>query len=435
MVSIPSWLGGKKKREFQGILPDGTIPARGFSRQGAVMVNDATALRHSAVWACLRLRADQMASFPVHIYRDVDGIPVEWKNKPPVFVTPGGSHWSWKQWLWASQHGLDATGNVVGLITEVNALGLPSRIDLQPARAVTIILPKGKTEPIYKIDNVEYAANKVWHERQFPVPGLPVGLSPIAHAALSIGEYLSEQEFALDWFGGGGVPKLSMRNSAKQLKPDEVITAKQWYRDVIQNGDPLVMGNDWEFKLLSGVDAGISWLEARKYGLADVCRFFGCPADLIDASAPGAGGMITYQTTPQRNLQFLIMNMRPAVEWRQAALSDGLLPTNRYMKFDTSVLLDLDPMTKSQLEHEQIINRTATPTEIRRLRGLPPFTQEQKNEFIELFGVPSVKQLAQKVAGQDRPDEHRRDDVRDTLEDWLYGATPRSPVPIGDDQA
>jgi phage portal protein BeeE len=368
----------------------------------------------------------------VHIYRDVDGLPVEFK-KPPIFVTPGGTHWKWKHWVWASQHGLDSSGNAVGIITERNALGLPSRIDLQPLRIVSIILPKGKTEPIYKIDNQEYSANQIWHERQFPVPGLPVGLSPIAHAALSIGEYLSEQQFALDWFGGGGVPKLSMRNKAKVLKPEEVMTAKQWYRDVIQNGDPLVMGNDWEFQLISGLNAGITWLEARKYGLADVCRFFGCPADLIDAMVMGGQGTITYQTTAQRNLQFLIMNMRPAVNWREDALSD-LLPINRYAKLDTSVLLDLDPMTKSQLEHETIINRTATPTEVRRSRGLPPFTQEQKDEFIELFGVPSVKQLSQKVAGQDRPEEQHRDMYRDTLEDWMYGATPRSPVPIGEER-
>lgn len=431
MAGLPRWLGGKK-REFQGVLPDGTIPPRGISRQGSAFVNEQTALRHSAVWACLRLRADQMASFPVHIYRDVDGLPVEFK-KPPIFVTPGGTHWKWKHWVWASQHGLDSSGNAVGIITERNALGLPSRIDLQPLRIVSIILPKGKTEPIYKIDNQEYSANQIWHERQFPVPGLPVGLSPIAHAALSIGEYLSEQQFALDWFGGGGVPKLSMRNKAKVLKPEEVMTAKQWYRDVIQNGDPLVMGNDWEFQLISGLNAGITWLEARKYGLADVCRFFGCPADLIDAMVMGGQGTITYQTTAQRNLQFLIMNMRPAVNWREDALSD-LLPINRYAKLDTSVLLDLDPMTKSQLEHETIINRTATPTEVRRSRGLPPFTQEQKDEFIELFGVPSVKQLSQKVAGQDRPEEQHRDMYRDTLEDWMYGATPRSPVPIGEER-
>lgn len=432
MASWPSWLGGKK-REFQGALPDGTIPPRNVSRQGSVLVNESTAMRHSAVWACLRLRADQMASFPVQIFRDVDGLPVEWKNKPPVFVTPGGTHWPWKHWIWASQHGLDSSGNVVGLITERNALGLPSRIDLQPLATVSIIQRKGETEPFYKIDGKDYTANQVWHERQFPVPGLPVGLSPIAHAALSIGEYLSEQQFALDWFGGGGVPKLSMRNKAKVLKQDEVITAKQWYRDVIQNGDPLVMGNDWEFELISGVNAGISWLEARKYGLADVCRFFGCPADLIDAMVMGGQGTITYQTTAQRNLQFLIMNMRPAVGWREQSLSDGLLPLNRYMKLDTSVLLDLDPLTKAELEHEMIINRTATPTEIRRGRGLPAFTPEQKQEFVDLFGAPTAYQQAQKIASQGRPDEHQRALVNDTLEDWLYGATPRSPVPIGEE--
>jgi HK97 family phage portal protein len=418
----PTWLGGK--REFQGITPAGQIPARTTTRAGSILVNQDSALRHSAVWACLRLRADLMSSFPCGVFRDVDGVPLSWP-KPPVLASPGGKRWSYRQWMWATQHDLDQSGNAIGLITEVNSLGLPARIDLMPIRACSVIQRKGMTEPIYKIDNHEYPASKVWHERQFPMAGLPVGLSPLTYAAWSIGEYLSEQQYGLDWFGGGAVPKARMRNKAKVLKPDEIAVAKQWYRDVISNGDLLVHGNDWEYDMIQGIDAGVAWIEARKFGLADVARFFGCPADLIDA-AVSAGGSITYQTTQQRNLQFLIMNMGPAVEWRQDALS-SLLPTPRYVKLNTNALLRMDPATQAAVLHQRITSRTLTPTEARALYDQPPLTADQEAEFLRLFGDPRATQSPQKVAGADAP-MLTRDNM---LDQWLAGNAPSSPAPMG----
>lgn len=463
----PTWLGGK--REFQGVTPAGQIPPRGGGRQGGVLVNEDTALRHSAVWACLRLRADLMASFPCGVYRDVEGVPVEWP-KPPILVAPGGKRWKYRHWMWATQHDLDSCGNAIGLITEVNALGLPARIDLQPIRSCTVIQRKGMIEPIYKIDGTEYPASKVWHERQFPVAGLPVGLSPLLYAAWSIGEYLSEQQYALDWFGGGAVPKARMKNKAKVLKPDEIVIAKQWYRDVVQNGDLLVHGNDWEYDMIQAEEAGMAWIEARKYGLADVSRFFGVPADLIDAAVSG-GGTITYQSTQQRNLQFLIMNMAPAVQWREEALSD-LMPTPRYVKLNTNALLRMDPQTQATVIHQRIEDKTLTPTEGRAFYDLPPLTLAQEAEFVRLSGsaekthAMKLAESTQKIylgvgtvltadeartilnedgAGLPVPgpfDETAKpappppaqgvaDAVTDTLNQWVSGNAPTSPAPIG----
>lgn len=64
------------------------LDARRGKRTGKVHVTGDTALRHSAVWACLRLRADLVSTMPVDVYRRVNGIQVE-VAKPPVLVTPG----------------------------------------------------------------------------------------------------------------------------------------------------------------------------------------------------------------------------------------------------------------------------------------------------------------------------------------------------------
>jgi phage portal protein BeeE len=65
------------------------IPSRLSVRRGNVTVNNETALRHSAVWACLRLRANMVSTMPVDLYRTVGGQQVE-MPKPAVLVNPGG---------------------------------------------------------------------------------------------------------------------------------------------------------------------------------------------------------------------------------------------------------------------------------------------------------------------------------------------------------
>jgi HK97 family phage portal protein len=186
-------------------------------------VTQETALRHSAVWACLRLRANLISTMPVDLYRKVDGIQVE-VPKPAVLVTPGGDEVEMPEWMYSSQFDLDRSGNSVGLITARDGLNLPARIELVPSSDVSVRMRKGKKT--YRIAGTSYEPNEVWHEKQYTVPGLPVGLSPVAYAAWAISEYLSIQQFAMDWFRNGAIPSAHLKNTAKTLSPEQADGAK-----------------------------------------------------------------------------------------------------------------------------------------------------------------------------------------------------------------
>lgn len=395
------------------------IPSRmGPSSRGLVAVTQDTALRHSAVWACLRIRADLISTIPLDVFRAVGDIDVE-VSKPPVLIDPGGKHWPFMHWMWASQFDLDRSGNVIGLITERNALGLPAKIELQPGPVVAY-QRKNMSEHRYRIGGQEYTPDQVWHERQFPVAGLPVGLNPIAYAAWTLSEQLSMQQFALDWFGGGvGVPKVHLKNTKKSLDAgpvnNEARRVKDRYMATVSNGDAFVTGNDWEIDFTEGQSAGMEYLEGRRFGLADVGRFFGCPVDLIDA-AISAPGSITYQSGLQRNLQFLIMNFGPAVFRRESALST-LLPRPRFVKLNTEALLRMDPETQAKVIESRIKNRTMTVTEGREKYNLPPLTTEQEDEFARLFGGPRTA-----PAEQPPPDQAARSA-------WWEQVSPLSAAP------
>ncbi|MGC9538510.1 phage portal protein [Streptomyces sp. UG1] len=369
-----------RRRDYPGQTADQLIPPRPQQPAGSAVVTNETALRHSAVWACLRLRANLISTMPVDVYRKVGGIQVE-VPKPPVLVTPGGGEVEMPEWMYSSQFDLDRAGNAVGLITARDGLGLPARIELQPTSEVTVRMRKGKLT--YKIAGTVYEPHEVWHEKQYTVSGLHVGLSPVAYAAWSIGEYLSIQQFALDWFSNGAVPSAHLKNTAKTITPDKADEAKQRFKAAVANRDLFVTGLDWDYNMIQAEQAGADWIAAKNFGIGDIARFFDCPSDLIDAAVSGSS--ITYANMTQRNLQFLVMSLGPAVKRREDALS-RLTSRPRFVKLNTDALLRMDPHTRAQVIKTRIDSRTLAPSEARALDDLPPFTDAQLAEFDRLFG-------------------------------------------------
>ncbi|MFF0295557.1 phage portal protein [Kitasatospora sp. NPDC004614] len=369
------------RRGISGPPADQLLAGRTGARTSGVAVTNATALRHSAVWACLRLRSNLISTMPVDLYRRVGGIQVE-VPKPPVLVNPGGDQVDMQEWLYSSQFDLDRGGNCFGLITARDGLGFPARIDLVPLDQVTV---KGSGGQItkYKICGTDYEPSEVWHERQYTVSGMPLGLSPVAHAAWSITEYLSIQQFALDWFGAGGMPAAMLRNTAKTLDPKQAAEVKNRFKAATAGRDLFVTGMDWEYKMIQAEQAGSNWLEAKGYGITDIARFFDVPSDLIDAAAMGAS--MTYANISQRNLQFLIMNLGPAVVRRENALS-RLSSRPRFVKFNTDALLRMDAAGRISTLGQAVNARLLAPSEARELEDRPPFTESQLAEFDRLFG-------------------------------------------------
>lgn len=363
------------------------LPARMSTKPGIPLVSSDTAMRHSAVWACLRLRANLISTLPVDVFRKVNGIQVA----QPTVVSPGGDSIDIEEWLYSSQVDLDRAGNSMGLITERWHVGnLPSRIDLVPISEVSVVpnrdnLTSRTGQPMpyrYRIAGTLYDPADVWHERQYTVPGLPVGLSPIAYAAWSIGEYLSIVDFALDWFGAGGTPGGHLKNLAKTISPDDAATIKERFKASNHAGDVFVSGSDWEYNVVQSQEAGNAFLEAKKYSVGDIARFMDCPGDLIDAAAQS--GNITYANVTQRNLQFLIMHLGPAVVRREKALSK-MYPKPSFVKLNTNALLRMDPVTQAQVFTQRMNQRSITMDEIRAYYDDQPLTDDQVYQLLTFF--------------------------------------------------
>jgi HK97 family phage portal protein len=340
------------------------------------------AMRSSAVWACLRLRADLISTSPVDCYRTVDRRAFELPT-PPVLVNPGGSKVDITEWLYSTQVDLDRFGNCFGLITSRDGLGFPSRIDLLAGETMTVKTTDGVITE-FRSGAKSYDPSQIWHEKQYTVAGLPIGLSPIAAAAMSLRTYLSAQEFAAEWFGGGAVPSSHLKNTAKTLNPDEATKVKDRFNASVRTGDVFVTGNDWEYEMLGAKASESSFLESMRFGVPDICRYLGVPADMIDGGE--TGGSITYANVTQRNLQLLIMNLGPAVTRREKALT-LLLPKPRFVKLNTdAVVLRMDPKSRADMNAILLSSKQRSPSEVREKDDLPPFTPDQIAEIQALAG-------------------------------------------------
>jgi HK97 family phage portal protein len=378
MGYIFSARGSPGRRSWGISYPTDLIPRRSTTT-GHPYISADTAMNNSAVWAALRLRADLMSTLPIDGFRkvNIDGESIQLEaGLTPFMNSPG-----FMEWRYSSQIELDRSGNSIGVILEKNSQGgFPTAIQLYPSSSCSLQYKSGVLVK-YRIDGNLYNPEDIWHEKQFTVSGLDLGLSPVAHAAWVLGQYVSIQQFATDWFIGGATPRARLRNTAKKLNQTEALKVKESWRASRAADEPFVHGNDWEYELIQAQQASSDWMEAQNYSYVDLARFFGVPADLIDAAVSGQS--VTYANITQRNLQFLIMHLGPAITRRELAFSQ-LLPKPRFIKFNTDALLRMDPLTRAQMIRTQIESRTLAPSEARLLDNRTDFTQSQIEEFDKL---------------------------------------------------
>jgi HK97 family phage portal protein len=355
---------------------------------GSASVTNDTAMRSSAVWAALRLRANLISTLPVDSFKERPGEIRTTVSNPNVTFINAGREIPWHEFLYATQMDLDRSGNAFGVITQKNALGLATRIELVNLADVSLS-PRytGGTvldpELVWRVGGVEYDYEDLWHERQYVVAGMPMGLNAISYAAYSIGSYLSAQEFSIKWFGADALPAAVLQNEEETVSPQVAEKARQKYEASMKPGGVFVTGRDWTLKPMNAAENSNRYIETMQYGIPDIARFLDVPADMIDGATSGSS--VTYANVTQRFLQLLVVHLGPSITRRELALSD-LHPKPRFIKLNRKALLAMDPMAQAQLLGLEITNRYTTPNEARATMDKPPLSAADKAEFSDLFG-------------------------------------------------
>lgn len=327
----------------------------------------------------VRLRHDLIATMPVQVFRETKSGRAERIDTPQVLQQPGyaGSPGNVGiiSWLAASQKSLDLRGNAYGIIVDRDGRGRPSQIELQhPDTVRPVIDDQGRLR--YKIGRTTYEPRDVWHEVSHDEPGSPVGLSPIAVAARSLGIQLAAEQFGADFFRDGAHPTAMLTNDKKDMVDQataQVVKAR-FLAAVNGNREPVVLGSGWKYEQLSIAPNESQFLETLQDGVNQVGRIFNVPAEMIGGAAGGSS--ITYANRGDRALDFLAYRLGPTILRREAALGQLLAP-GEFVKLNRGALLATDLLTRYRSYEIGLRNGFLALDEVRDLEDRAPLLPEQ----------------------------------------------------------
>src|SRR5215203_3974885 len=340
----------------------------GPATSSGVRVNADTAQRLSAVWACIRLLCDVISTMPCHAYATGSRDPVD---PAPVMLRSPAAGVPFHDWTAQVLRSLLLSGNAWGIITSRVGAGLrPSQVELIAPHRVTVQVATDGTVT-YRLDGSEVDRDDLWHVRAYPTPGSILGLSPIGYAAQAVGVGIAAEKFGAQFFGDGATPT-GVLATDQRLNNDQAQQYSTIWNTFFGNRTGqrrvAVLGDGMRFQQISVPPDESQFLETQKFTVAQVCRIYGVPPEMIAAEA---GNSLTYANVEMRSLDFLTYAISPWLVRLETALTD-LAPRGQYVKFNAGGLLRTD--LKSRYESYEIGLRAGflTVVEIRELEDREP---------------------------------------------------------------
>jgi HK97 family phage portal protein len=331
-----------------------------------VSVSPDTALRLSAVWACIRILSDTISTLP---YRTFDADTLRPVAPPSLLVAPA-AHTKWHSWIAQIMRSTLLTGDTYGLIAARAGAGMrPSQIELVHPDRVSATLATDRMTTIYRFDGREIIrGEELWRFPGYEYPGVPGGLSPIAYARETVGLGLATQKYGAEFFGAEGRPA-GLLFADKKLDDTEFDTLqKRWNEQHVgKRRTAIVEGLKYEAVGVPPEKA--QFLETRQFTVQEIAMIYGVPPEMIAAAV--AGQSITYSNTETKPLDLLKFGVGPWLVRLQAELDD-LLPGSIVGRFDPAGLLRADLKTRYDAYQVAIDGGWLTIPEVRALEELPP---------------------------------------------------------------
>lgn len=342
--------------------------ATGFPGGGSSSVT--SALRVSAVWACVRLLADTVSMMPLGAFT-MRGEVREPQPLPPLFVKPSDDATT-PEWVYMLLVSLLLRGNAYGRIVSTDTYGYPTQVELLSPDGVKVRLD-GSGVPVYVINGTEVGRQRIMHLRAYRMPGSALGLSPIQYAQAALQTDRAAQAFGHGFFVDGAHPS-AILTTDQDVNQDGARVIKDRFRAAVQGREPAVLSGGLTYQAVQVAPNESQFLETRKATVPEIARMFGVPPEMI---AGEAGNSMTYANVEQRSLDFLTYSVQPWLTRLESAFSE-MLPGKRHVRFDTSVLLRTDMETKFKATAIGIASHQLLPDEARAMFDRAPFTDAEK---------------------------------------------------------
>lgn len=356
----------------------------------------------SAVWSCINLLSETMATLPLVIYevkRNGDKIPARDTRLWQVLHNPNQIMTAHDFWLCMSLNRF-LTGNAYALI---HRDGTGALIGLTPLASASgqmeVAVLDGQVIYQYKKDGkyTYFTSDQILHWKG--VGNGVVGLSTFDYMRATTNEMKNAQKNASALYGNGN-QLTGIVTVDRVVKGQQLIELRNRFRELgAFNGDSWInfLPADMKYQQVAMSAADAQLLETRQFGVEEIGRWFGVPAALINSSSGKSGASIEQivESFYRSTIHPLCCSVEQAIMQRVFTAAERA----KYVaEFKMSALLRASVSSRYDSYSKALQNGFMTRNEVRKLENLPPV--DGADQLTAQSNLWPVNQLGEQQASQ-----------------------------------
>jgi len=344
-------------------------------------VNEITAMQTSAVYACVRILAEAVASLPLHVYqRQPDGGKAVDHDHPLYHLLHDEPNDEMTSFVWREtlMSHLLLWGNAYAQVVR-DGRGYPIALyPLLPNRMTVERANNGRLIYTYQSDKgvIPFRREDILHIPGLGFDGL-IGYSPIAMAKNAVGMSIATEEYGSKFFANGATPGgiLEHPGTIKDIKR----VRESWeagYQGVSNAHKTAILEEGMKFNQITIPPEQAQFLETRKYQIGEIARIFRVPPHMV-----GDLDRSSFSNIEQQSLEFVKYTLDPwVVRWEMSLQQSLLLPGEKAItciKFNVDGLLRGDFQTRMAGYSTGIQNGFLCINDVRALEDLNLLSDEE----------------------------------------------------------
>lgn len=363
-------------------------------------VNERTAMQTTAVYACVRILAEAVASLPLHVYEYQDDGGKKLVHDHPLYYllhdepNPEMTSFVFRETLmshlliWGNAYAQiirDGAGRVLGLYPL-----LPDKMEVQrddKGNIYYVYSRNGDENPMFKeYGNIRLKAEDVLHIPGLGFDGL-IGYSPIAMAKNAVGMTLACEEYGASFFANGANPGGVLEHPGVLKDPSKV--RESWnsvYRGVSNAHKIAVLEEGMKYQQIGIPPEEAQFLETRKFQINEIARLYRIPPHMV-----GDLDKSSFSNIEQQSLEFVKYTLDPwVIRWEQSLQRSLLLPGEKgkyFIKLNVDGLLRGDYQSRMNGYAVGRQNGWFSANDIREMENMNPIPDEEGGNLYLINGA------------------------------------------------
>ena len=363
-------------------------------------VNERTAMQTTAVYACVRILAEAVASLPLHVYEYQDDGGKKLVHDHPLYYllhdepNPEMTSFVFRETLmshlliWGNAYAQiirNGAGRVLGLYPL-----LPDKMEVQrddKGNIYYVYSRNSDENPMFK----EYGNIKLKAEDVLHIPGLGfdglIGYSPIAMAKNAVGMTLACEEYGASFFANGANPGGVLEHPGVLKDPSKV--RESWnsvYRGVSNAHKIAVLEEGMKYQQIGIPPEEAQFLETRKFQINEIARLYRIPPHMV-----GDLDKSSFSNIEQQSLEFVKYTLDPwVIRWEQSLQRSLLLPGEKgkyFIKLNVDGLLRGDYQSRMNGYAVGRQNGWFSANDIREMENMNPISDEEGGNLYLINGA------------------------------------------------